>query len=305
MKELTLSAYAKVNLSIDVQRKREDGYHEVSMVMHQIDLHDSVTVSLDPSMEPGSIALECDEPSLPGDERNLAWRAAALMQSGYREAEGVGIRIRIVKRIPAGAGLGGGSADGAAVLHALSHLLGLSLSLAELSNLGMKLGADVPFCLMGQASLNQELGFDQGSVSSCALAGGIGEKLAPLPTLPAYVVLSKPPISVSTAEVYGALRISDIKNRPDNARIMEGLKEGNFYKITSNMANVLETVSEMSYPQIVYTKNIMQPTEGQYRILMSGSGPTVFAITQDNSLAEKMYQQAKGYNAETFLTRTL
>lgn len=304
MKEIALKAFAKINLSLDILGKRKDGYHEIVTIMHQIDLYDTVRVSLYENDASGHIFLECDDPFLPKNEENLACRAALLMlsQCGKRNEN---IKIQLTKRIPAGAGLGGGSADGAAVIHALSHLLGLNLSLKDLINIGTRLGADVPFCLMGQAAYHKELGFLKKEASSCALACGIGERLTPLPAVSAFVVLSKPPFNVSAAEIYKALCLNEIVKRPDTGLVLQGLEQGDFDKIVANMGNVLESVCEMRYPSIVYTKSIMESEEGKFRSMMSGSGPAVFSLIKDEALAGKLYQKIKEVNPETFLTKTV
>ncbi len=305
MKEITLKAFAKINLSLDVLKNREDGYHEIATIMHQVDLYDTVRVSLHEDDSFGRIFIECNDPSLPKDERNLAFRAALLMLSQCNNNKKESIRIELIKRIPAGSGLAGGSADAAAVIHALTHLWKADLSLKELTVIGTRLGADVPFCLMGQAAHHKELGFAGEEVSSCALACGIGERLTPLPSLRAYAVLSKPPFCISAAETYKALRLNEINERPDTRLILQGLKENNFEKIVANMGNVLESVCEMRYPSITYTKNIMGSQEGKFRSMMSGSGPAVFSLMQDEPSAERLYRKIKEVNSETFLTKTV
>lgn len=305
MNAITLKAYAKINLSIDVLRKRDDGYHEVEMIMQQVDLWDQVTVSVSHGFSPKAITITTDSKNLPVDRRNLAYRAAEQILSGYRHIESGNIQIHLNKNIPEGAGLAGGSADAAAVLHALNYLLDLRLSLIELMKIGVNLGADVPFCIIGQAALDPRLGFKSEPVSTCALATGIGEKLSPLPSIDARVILSKPSVTISTAEIYGALRLEDITERPDNKAIIQGLIEKNFDKVSENMSNVLERISEIRYPSIMYTKNMMKTIEGSYKVLMSGSGPTVYAISTDRAVAEKIYQKIKQINPESILTKTL
>ncbi|MDD2216039.1 MAG: 4-(cytidine 5'-diphospho)-2-C-methyl-D-erythritol kinase [Eubacteriales bacterium] len=303
--EITLKAYGKINLSIDVLGKRPDGYHEVCMVMQMIDLWDRIKVRIIHGSNPQSIQITTDCRDLPPDKRNLAYRAAELMLSRYGGVEKGGIGIHLEKKIPMAAGLAGGSGDGAAVLHALNKLWDLRLPLSELMDLGVKLGADVPFCLMGQGALEPVSRFTKGHASTCALATGIGEKLVPLSPIDAWVVLSKPPISVSTKEVYEALNLETITKRPNTGDLVQGLKEADFDKISKNMYNVLENVSEIRYPPIVYTKNIIQSDKGRHQTMMSGSGPTVFAITPDFSVAERIYNKIKKVNDETFLVETL
>lgn len=309
MKRIVAKAYAKINLSIDVLGKREDGYHEVCMVMQQIDLWDRITVTLKDGFSPKAVSVTADTDTVPLDNNNLAYKAARLMMSRYCEREGDSIGIHLEKRIPVAAGLAGGSADGAAVLHALNKLWDLDLSLQELMELGVKLGADVPFCIMGQAAVNNESGFDKNQVSTCALACGIGEKLAPLPPIDAWVVLSKPPVRVSTAEVYGALTIRDINKRPDTENLILGLKEKDFNRIQKSMFNVLEPVSSRKFPEIADAKKRMEQNKelysGQFKVLMSGSGPTVFAVTPKKEVAELIYNDLKEINPTAFLVKTI
>ncbi len=314
MNECSIKAYAKINLSIDVTGKRADGYHEVRMIMQEIDLWDLVTVTIEAeSQERGTdtlpIRLTVDREDLPGDQTNLAWKAAALI---LRDKPNVlralrenhqSITIDIKKNIPMAAGLAGGSADGAAVLHALNRLLELHLTLEELMELGVKLGADVPFCLMGQAAAAPALGFR--GASTCAEATGIGECLSPLPPLRSFVLLSKPDVAVSTAEVYGALDLSKIEQRPGTEEIIQSLYSADKRKMYENMYNVLEKVSEFLYPVIVYTKNIMDSNDLESKAMMSGSGPTVFLLSSEKSLLEPIYSRMKAIHRETYLVETI
>ena len=317
--EMSIRAYAKINLSIDVLGKRPDGYHEVRMVMHQIDLWDMVTVGIEADDRMPRISLTCSRADLPCDRTNLAWRAAELILADYagRKHESLRININIQKNIPVAAGLAGGSADGAAVLHALNSLLGLGLSFSELAALGVKLGADVPFCLMGQAAANPAPGHlpaanpgavpacAPADVSVCAEAVGIGEILTPLPPLDAWVLLSKPPIAVSTKEVYGALRLNEIERHPDTDALIENLKAGRHIAMYKNMYNVLEKPCGLLYPVTMYTKNTMQTADPAIKVMMSGSGPTVFALSADKKKLAQMYAKMKLLNPETYLIQTI
>lgn len=313
MKELTINAYAKINLSIDVLGKRDDGYHQVLMVMEQINLYDLVKVEWiqgneQESNEPHQIkiALSTNLPYLPEDNRNIAYQAAELMIQKYKKS-GVGhIKIDIKKIIPIAAGLAGGSANCAAVLHALNKLWDLGLNLKELFKLGVQLGADVPFCLAGQAALNPILNLDHDKdAGTCALASGIGEELQQVNPLDAWVLLSKPPISVSTAQVYGGLDLQEIKEHPDIIELVAGLKEKNYYKVSKNMVNVLEIYSLKEYPIIMYTKNNIVELGKPYKALMSGSGPTVFGLFTSKSKGKKAYAKLKYMNTETYFVKTL
>ena len=191
MREIRLNAYGKINLSIDVIGKRSDGYHNVLMVLHQINLCDSLKISWNKESRQ-MIKIRSDAVELPLDDNNIVWKAHALMKKMYPGVNPGGIVVDIQKRIPIAAGLGGGSADAAAVLHGLNILWNCGLSIGKLMGLGTALGADVPFCIMGQAAQNPALNLGGEKVSTCALAEGIGEKLRPLTPLKAYLVLLKP-----------------------------------------------------------------------------------------------------------------
>jgi len=305
MNEITIKAYAKINLSIDVLGKRPDGYHEVLMVMEQIDLFDMVNVSWLQGSENG-ISLSTNLPYLPIDDRNIAYKAAELMAKQYGMEEAGRIRIDIEKKIPVAAGLAGGSANCAAVLHALNRIWGLKQGLETLMKLGASLGADVPFCLAGQAALNEELELKADPMAvTCAVASGIGERLEPATPMKAWVLLSKPPINLSTAQVYGGLNLQEIPEHPNTAELVAGLREGNYYKISKNMTNVLENYSLKEYPVIMYTKNKMIQEGKAYKALMSGSGPTVFGLYTSKRKGTEAYSKLRTLNKETFLIKTL
>jgi 4-diphosphocytidyl-2-C-methyl-D-erythritol kinase len=309
--EITIQAYAKINLSIDVLGKRPDGYHEVLMVMQQVELFDMVRVSWQPDSGGAEdrqirIALTTNLPYLPADNRNIAYKAAESMAGHYGEGRSGSLVIDIEKRIPVAAGLAGGSADCAAVLHAVNMLWETELDLAALMKLGTKLGADVSFCLAGQAALNEVLGLAGDPMAgTCAVASGIGEKLEKAVPLKSWVLLSKPSISLSTAQVYGGLRLQEITERPDTAELTAGLREGNLYKISKNMVNVLENYSLKEYPSIMYTKNKMVQEGNAYKALMSGSGPTVFGLFTSKRKGTAAFIRLKALNMETFLVKTL
>lgn len=306
MKEIILNAYAKINLSIDVLGKRPDGYHQVLMVMEQIDLFDVVNVKWIDGEEPLTIELSTNLPFLPVDDRNIAYNAALLMIEMYKKNCTGHIKINIQKRIPVAAGLAGGSANCAAVLHALNKLWELGLGVEELMELGVKLGADVPFCIAGQAALNTILCLDQDpKAGTCAIASGIGEQLQLVDSLKAWVILSKPSISVSTANVYGGLNLQDIKEHPNTDELVAGLKEKNLYKVTKNMINVLENYSLKEYSEIVYTKNKIIELGKPNKAVMSGSGPTVFGLFTNKSKGKQAYKRLKFTNKETYFVKTL
>lgn len=328
MKSIMLNAYAKINLSIDVIKKRTDGYHEVLMVMQQINLFDKVSLCWEPNAESSNeliheeereypegikINLTTNLPYLPTNDKNIAYKAAQLMIQTFKPKETGHITIHMNKRIPVAAGLAGGSANGAAVIHGLAKLWDLDLTIQEMMDLGVNLGADVPFCIMGQAALNSTLGFlaedkkekNQKNIGTCAIASGIGEKLEVVQGIDAWVVVSKPPISVATAKVYGGLDLTEIGERPDTAELVQGLYEKNFHKVQKNMINVLENVSLKEYPIIVYTKNKVEEAGKGHKSLMSGSGPTVFSLYANKKNAKITYEKMKTLNQETFLVKSL
>jgi len=316
MENITLNAYAKINLSIDVLGKLPNGYHRVETLMQQVDLYDDVTVKWLSGPEWG-IELDCNRSYLPTDERNLAYVAASAMVKQFGKklrwnithgSPGGKIRIDIRKRIPVGAGLAGGSGNAAAVLHALNYLWELGLTVSELCKIGAPLGSDIPFCIMGQAKANLKLGErinKDPMASSCAYASGTGTHLEPVPGLDSFVVLTKPPISISTAEVYKGLDLNEIKQRPNTEELIQGLKEQNYFKIKINMVNILELFTLNRYPIVMYTKNIMLEESNAFKVMMSGSGPTVFALFLNQGKAQELYHKIHPYNRETYLTRTI
>lgn len=269
---VTLKALAKINLGLDVLGRRENGYHDVRMVMQTIYLYDNVTLS---KTEETGIQLECNLFYLPSDHTNIAYKAAKLLMDEFDIKEGV--RIVLDKHIPVAAGLAGGSANAAAVLVGMNRLFSLGLSQQELMERGVSLGADVPYCVM------------RGTV----LAEGIGEVLTPLPPLPkCYVLIAKPGISVSTKTVYEKLDSQEITEHPDIDGILEGLDNQDIYKVATSMGNVLETVTIGDYPIIEEIKDIMKE-KGALNSMMSGSGPTVFGIFDDKSKARQAQERIR------------
>ena len=325
MKKININSYAKINLSLDVKGLREDGYHEVETVMQQLDLHDNVLVrwmtaeeltEAEKALDTIQIELSTNRPYLPVDERNLAYKAAALMVQRYGEAFlGGKIRIDIKKRIPVAAGLAGGSGNGAAVILALNELWNLNLSLEELCDVGKKLGSDVPFCMMGQAKQNSCLGEKikkDSMATSCAIGSGTGTELCAVAPLKAYVVLSKPRERVSTAEVYKGID-QEIENamiggtplkHPDGNIMAEALKREDKETIKENMINLLELYTLKKYPAVIETMNEFKKCGTHFKVMMSGSGPTVFAVYFEQAEAKKARERLKRLNRETFLTKT-
>ncbi len=263
---LQLKAYAKINLGLDVVRKREDGYHEVRMIMQTIKLFDKLTFCL---LEEDEIRIKTNLGFLPVNEDNLVYKAVKLIKDTYNIDKG--LEIDLFKCIPVAAGMAGGSTDCAAALVGASKLFGLHLSKQELMELGVKLGADVPYCVL----------------RGTALSEGIGEVLTPLPPMPdCYILIAKPSISVSTKFVYENLRANELEHHPDIDGMVEAIKEGSLQGITDRMENVLETVTILAHPIIKDIKNCMKEN-GAINALMSGSGPTVFGIFDSEEQAEQ------------------
>ena len=282
---MELKATAKINLGLDVLRKREDGYHDLRMVMQMTGMFDRI--SMFPRARRPGISFRTNLPYIPANENNLAYRAANLLMDEFEVNDGLSINLQ--KFIPVAAGLAGGSTDAAAVLVGTNKLFHLGLSLEELMVRGKKLGADVPYCLLG----------------GTALAEGIGEVLTPLPNLPSCsILLAKPPVSVSTKEVYGALHADEIEVHPDIDGMVEALKAGDLRGVCDRCANVLEDVTAPSRPIIGEMERDMKKM-GALCSIMSGSGPTVFGIFDDESSARKCrnHMRDKYSGSRIFLTR--
>ena len=275
MDTIRLKARAKINLGLDVVRRREDGYHEVRMVMQMLKLYDQIDIE---KTETPGIRLTCNLSFLPTDERNIAYKAAKVMIEQFDIKQGVCIRIE--KHIPVAAGMAGGSSNAAAVLYGMNQMFRLGLSQNELMERGVKLGADVPYCIM------------RGTV----LAEGIGEKLTPLPPMPkCQILIAKPPISVSTKMVYEKLDSCEIKEHPDIDGILDGLKNQDLEQVAASLGNVLEKVTVEAYPVIAQIKECMMEA-GALGAMMSGSGPTVFGIFRDRRTAKEAFTKVKAQN---------
>lgn len=272
MKELKLKAMAKINLGLDVLRKREDGYHDLRMIMQTIRLYDRVQLTV---TEAPGIRVKTNLSFLPVNEDNLVYRAANLLMEEFNIKKGLFINLE--KHIPVAAGLAGGSSDAAAVLVGVNRIFKLGLSQQDLMERGVKLGADVPYCIM----------------RGTALAEGIGEKLTTLPAPPAcYVLIAKSKVHVSTKFVYGNLKANELQEHPDIDGQIEALKAGDLYGLAQRMGNVLETVTIPAYPVIEEIKNEMKRM-GAVNAMMSGSGPTVFGLYDDKAKARKAYEKLK------------
>lgn len=276
-------AYAKINISLDVIGKREDGYHLLSMIMQNIELYDEIEIE---KIESG-IVITCNKAFIPTDERNLAYKAAKLFLETYNIKSGVSINI--VKNIPVAAGLAGGSADCATVLKMLNDMFNINASEEELMKLGGTLGADVPYCIKG----------------GTALCEGIGEKITPIkPFKNQIVLLVKPPFGVSTKDVYKAFDLSKVKIHPDTEDLIKKIENDDLNYVASNMKNLLENVTVRKH-KVLYKLKEYLVRNGAVGSMMSGSGPTVFAFFDDMQVALKCYNELKEKYTDVFLTRTI
>ena len=280
---MRLQAFAKINLGLDVLGKREDGYHEVRMIMQTIRMYDQLDMRK--SVEP-RIHLTTNKKYIPVDENNLVWRAAKLMMDTCGIMEGVSIHLH--KVIPVAAGMAGGSSDAAATLVGMNRLFHCGLSKEKLMELGVQIGADVPYCVL----------------RGTALAEGIGEKLTVLPPMPdCWILIGKPGISVSTKYVYTTLDLNTDTVHPDIDGMKKALEDGNLYGITERMGNVLQDVTIPAYPEVERIKEQMKAL-GAVNAMMSGSGPTVFGIFDNEEKAQKACQKLResGSCQQVFLT---
>lgn len=267
--DISLKALAKINLGLDVVRRREDGYHEVRMIMQTIQLYDRLDIKR--TQEPG-IQIQTNLSFLPVNENNLIYKAAKLLMDEFSITDGVSVKLD--KRIPVAAGMAGGSTDAAAMLIGVNRLFSLGLTKKQLMERGVQIGADVPYCIM----------------RGTALAEGIGEALSPLPPMiKCPVLIAKPSISVSTKFVYQNLKLDDTTIHPDIDRLIDDIKAKSLHDIAAHMGNVLETVTIPNYPVIDEIKKHML-SNGAVGAMMSGSGPTVFGLFDDEDTAKKAYK---------------
>ena len=272
MDQISLKALAKINLGLDVVRRREDGYHEVRMIMQTIHLYDQLLIKKE--KEPG-IRISSNLSFLPVNENNLVYKAGKLLMDEFQIKEGVSVEL--TKRIPVAAGMAGGSTDAAAMLYGLNEIFGLGLSRKQLMERGVLIGADVPYCLM----------------RGTALAEGIGEKLKSLPPMvKCPVLIAKPNISVSTKFVYQNLVLDENTVHPDIDGMIENIKAQDLQAIAAGMGNVLESVTIPHYPIIEEIKDRMKAS-GAINAMMSGSGPTVFGLFEDEETARKAMEDMK------------
>ena len=280
---MKIKAYGKVNISLDVVGKREDGYHLLSMIMQNIDLYDEIEVE---KQECG-IILECNKSYVPVDNRNLAYKAAEIFKERYDIVDGV--KINIEKNIPVSAGLAGGSTDAAAVLKVMNKLFNVNATEEELMELGLKLGADIPYCIHG----------------GTALCEGIGEIITPIkPFRDKIVVLVKPAFGVSTKEVYKNFNLEKVKQHPKTAEIINAIENDDLNFVASNMKNLLENVTLRKHKILIKIKEEMNAC-GAINSMMSGSGPTVFAFFDDMLKAQRCFEKMKKKYNDVFITRTI
>ena len=283
MEQITLKALAKINLGLDVVRKRSDGYHEVRMIMQTIHLYDKLDIIK--THEPG-IVIKSNLSYVPTNESNLVYKAGKLLMDEFDIKEGVSVDL--VKRIPVAAGMAGGSSDAAAMLYGMNRIFDLGLSQKELMERGVKIGADVPYCLM----------------RGTALAEGIGEELTQLPPMvKCPVLIAKPQISVSTKFVYENLKLDENMIHPNINQLVTDIKNKDLYAVASHMGNMLETVTIPHYPIIAEIKQQMLQS-GAINSMMSGSGPTVFGLFADEETAKKAYDDMleSGLAKQVYLT---
>ena len=284
MNSINIKAYAKINLALDVIGKRDDGYHELNMIMQSIRLHDKIYIRKNNNRE---IKLKSNLPYIPVNHKNIVYKAVDLFRKTYNIKQGV--FVNIYKQIPVSAGLAGGSTDAAATIKGLNKLFNTGLSLEEMMELGGKLGADVPFCMMMGTVLSQ----------------GIGDILTPLDKMPdCYILLVKPSFSVSTKKVYENFKLDHTISHPDISASIKAIKNNDLPELSSHMANVLESVTIKKYPSINQIKKLMLDN-GAFVALMSGSGPTVFGLFEDKGVAKKAYDSIKNakFRKRIFLTK--
>ncbi|SMC29063.1 4-diphosphocytidyl-2-C-methyl-D-erythritol kinase [Clostridium acidisoli DSM 12555] len=280
---MLLKAYAKINISLDVIGKRKDGYHLLKMIMQSIDLYD--LIEFNEAKE--GINITCDRQYIPTDDRNIAYKTAKLFLDTYKIKAGIDINIK--KNIPVSAGLAGGSTDGAAVLKAMRSIFKVNISDKELMDLGLKIGADIPYCITG----------------GTALCEGIGEKIKPLkPFREKILVLVKPNFGVSTKEVYKNFDLSKVYKHPDTELLIEAMAKEDLNYVSLNMKNLLENVTLRRHSVLREIKDDMIKYE-TLGSMMSGSGPTIFGFFDDMLKAQDCFLHMKEKYNEVYITRTI
>ena len=329
MKKIIVNSFAKINISLDICGVREDGYHEVETFMQAVDLADAIMVRWFPfesrkdlpegAERPDGVEIEVstNRPYIPNDERNLAYKAAQVMAERFgANHAGDKLRIDIKKRIPVAAGLAGGSGNAAAVLHAVNKLWGLKLDVAQLCEVGTSLGADVPFCVMTVAATNLCLGSKINKhplAITAAIGRGTGADVVAATPLTAYAVLSKPNVKISTKEVYEGIDEEIEKAEKDGipihhprADVIENaLRTGDEALLAEEMSNMLELYTLKRYSAVASTKSMLRNEGHPLKVMMSGSGPTVFAIYKDKTEAKEAAHILKQKNRQTFAIRTI
>lgn len=281
--KITVKAPAKINLALDVLHKRNDGYHEVKMVMTTIDLADHLRITL---LESDRIQIESTSGIIPNDKRNLAYKAAALLKERFAIKQGC--KIEISKKIPVAAGLAGGSSDCAAALRGLNELWQLGLSPDELATIGAEIGSDVAFCVYG----------------GTAVATGRGEIVKPISSpAPAWVILAKPSIGVSTADIYEQIDVSTCFH-PNVEAMIQAIETQNYKDMCHQLGNSLEDVTLKLYPKVAKIKEKMKQL-GADGVLMSGSGPTVFGLTQYDTKMRRIVNGLRGFCKNVYAVRLL
>ncbi|CAH0305392.1 4-diphosphocytidyl-2-C-methyl-D-erythritol kinase [Peribacillus sp. Bi96] len=281
--KLMEKAPAKINLALDVLFKRPDGYHEVEMIMTTVDLADRIELK---EIKGNQIKILSHNRFVPDDHRNLAYQAAFILKERFGINKGVSITIE--KNIPVAAGLAGGSSDAAATLRGLNRLWKLGLSMDELAEIGAEIGSDVSFCVYG----------------GTALARGRGEKITHLPAPPkCWVILAKPTIGVSTADIYKRLQVSKMEH-PDVPGMISAINENSYEDVCQGLGNVLEQVTLQLYPEVANIKDQMK-TFGADSVLMSGSGPTVFGLVEHDSRMQRIYNGLRGFCDQVYAVRLL
>ncbi|HJC50754.1 MAG TPA: 4-(cytidine 5'-diphospho)-2-C-methyl-D-erythritol kinase [Candidatus Anaerostipes avistercoris] len=272
MDSIVLKSFGKINLGLDVVRRRPDGYHEVRMIMQTVGLCDTLVMKKTAGK---AVTMRCDLSFLPTDRKNLVYQAVELMKEKYHISSGITVDLK--KRIPVAAGMAGGSSNCAAAIKGMNELFGLNLSKEEMCEIGVLLGADVPYCIWG----------------GTALAEGIGEKLTRIPPIPdCWILIAKPGISVSTAFAYKNLKLDQLERHPDIDGMIRDLEEQNLDGICSKLENVLETVTIPKHPIIRELKEHLLE-HGAEGALMSGSGPTVFGIYKEKRTARKALESLR------------
>lgn len=281
--KLSYKAYAKVNLGLDVLRRREDGYHDVKMIMQTVNLYDVIEIE---ESDDTLISIVTENDSIPVNEDNLIYKACKLLMDEFNIKKGV--RITLEKNIPVAAGMAGGSTDAAKTMIGINELFKLGLSKDELMKRGVRIGADVPYCIMGGTALSE----------------GIGEILSPVSGMPnCHILIAKPPINVSTKFVYENLHANELVSHPDIDGLKSSIEASDIYAVASKMENVLETVTVKEYPIIEEIKTFMKKA-GALNSIMSGSGPTVFGLFDNYEIAKKAYDSllAKNITTQVYLT---